>query len=151
MGDWRNYFSFNGRLNRRPYWLMSLVIVGVTFVGYIIVAMFAALLTIFWVLAAPLVIGFLWAGMSIAVRRLHDRNKSAWWLLLYQGLPLLLGIVEGLMGVSGGGSGPANLLEFVGFCLSMWVLVDLGILRGSAGPNKFGDDPLGPQIQEVFA
>jgi len=101
--------------------------------------------------AAPLVIGFLWAGMSIAVRRLHDRNKSAWWLLLYQGLPLLLGIVEGLMGVSGGGSGPANLLEFVGFCLSMWVLVDLGILRGSAGPNKFGDDPLGPQIQEVFA
>jgi uncharacterized membrane protein YhaH (DUF805 family) len=149
VGDWRNYFSFQGRLNRKPYWLMSLVLIGVAFAAFIVIAMLAALLKLAWILAAPLLIALVWGSMSIAARRLHDRNKSAWWLLLYQGLPMVLSFLQGLMKL--GGAGPASLLGAIGFCLSMWVLVDLGILRGTSGANRFGDDPLGPEIQEVFA
>jgi uncharacterized membrane protein YhaH (DUF805 family) len=39
----------------------------------------------------------------------------------------------------------------VSFFISAWVFVDLGLLKGTRGANKFGDDPLGPPIQEVFA
>jgi uncharacterized membrane protein YhaH (DUF805 family) len=152
MGDWRNYFSFRGRLNRKPYWLMNLILGGVGLLGFLVVSMFAAMLPLFWALAAPLGIAFFAAGLSIATRRLHDRNKSAWWLLLYQGVPLVLGVLQGLMeAASGRGAGPADLLGFVNFCISMWVLADLGFMKGKPGANRFGDDPLGPPIQEVFA
>jgi uncharacterized membrane protein YhaH (DUF805 family) len=152
MGDWRNYISFQGRLNRKPYWLMSLVLVGIGIVAFIVIGMFAAMLTVFWVLGVPLLIAFLWASMSIAARRLHDRNKSAWWLLLYQGLPMLLSLLRSLLELSGPAStGPANLLGLISFAITMWVLVDLGIMKGKPGPNRFGDDPLGPQVEEVFA
>jgi uncharacterized membrane protein YhaH (DUF805 family) len=33
-----------------------------------------------------------------------------------------------------------NLLSFV---IGIWALVDLGILKGTAGPNRHGPDPLG--------
>jgi hypothetical protein len=32
----------------------------------------------------------LW-GFSITTERLHDRDKSAWWLLVFYGLPAVLG------------------------------------------------------------
>ena len=150
---WRNYFSFQGRLNRKPYWLMSLALLGVAIAAFVVIALLAALLNLFWVLAAPVVIALIWGSMSIATRRLHDRNKSAWWLLLYQGLPTVLGILRAVMMAQGGAAsaGPANMLGFISFCISMWVLVDLGFLKGPSGANRFGDDPLGPQVQEVFA
>ena len=75
MGDWRNYFSFQGRLNRKPYWLMSLALIGVGIVALVVVGMLAAMLTIFWVLAAPLLIAFVWANLSLNARRAHDRGK----------------------------------------------------------------------------
>jgi uncharacterized membrane protein YhaH (DUF805 family) len=151
MGDWRNYVSFQGRLNRKPYWLMNLVLLGLGLVAFVVVSLLGAMLSLLWALAAPLAIAFYWASTSIAARRLHDRNKSAWWLLLYLGLPLVLGGLRGLMIVTNAPAGPGDLLSFISFCISMWVLVDLGIMKGTQGANRFGDDPLGPAVQEVFA
>jgi len=55
----------------------------------------------------------LWVGLAVYVKRCHDRGKSGWWLLLM-------------------------LVPFVGI---IWWLVDLGILEGQQGPNKYGPDP----------
>jgi uncharacterized membrane protein YhaH (DUF805 family) len=55
-----------------------------------------------------------WLLFVLFVKRLHDRGKSAWWLLLLA-LPLL---------------GP------------MWLLVELLFLPGTPGENRFGGDPL---------
>jgi uncharacterized membrane protein YhaH (DUF805 family) len=151
MGDWRNYFSFRGRLNRKPYWLMSLALIGVGIVAFIVVGMLAAMRTLFWVLAAPLLIAFVWANLSLNTRRAHDRGKSAWWLLLYQGVPVLLDVLRFVAVQGGAPAGPANVLGFIVFCIGMWVFVDLGVLKGTAGQNRFGDDPLEPAVQEVFA
>ena len=125
---------------------------GVALVAFIVIGMLGAVATFLWILAAPLFVGFMWASMSIAARRLHDRNKSAWWLLLYQGLPSLLEVI-GLLATQGGGASDATaFLRFISFCISMWVLVDLGFLRGVSGANRFGEDPLQPQgIAEAFA
>jgi uncharacterized membrane protein YhaH (DUF805 family) len=35
-----------------------------------------------------------------------------------------------------------QLCEFAGYALSLWALVELGFLRGTAGENHFGPDPL---------
>lgn len=147
MWDWRNYVSFEGRLNRKPYWLMSLVLIGAALAAFIVIGILAALLKLFWVLAAPLLIAFAWANLSLNARRAHDRGKSAWWLLLYQGVPALLNVLR----FAAGQGGPADPLGLIVFCFGMWVFVDLGILKGTAGTNRFGDDPLGKPLEEVFA
>ena len=53
-GITQNYFTFSGRLNRKPFILRS------------IVATFVPIL----------------AGFSLGIRRCHDLDKSGWWLLL---------------------------------------------------------------------
>ncbi|GGK48040.1 DUF805 domain-containing protein [Salinarimonas ramus] len=54
------------------------------------------------------------AGLMLHIKRCHDRDKSGWWCLLL-------------------------LIPFVGF---LWALVDLGLLEGTPGTNRFGPDPL---------
>ncbi len=54
------------------------------------------------------------AGIMLHIKRCHDRDKSGWWCLLL-------------------------IIPIVGF---VWALVDLGILEGTRGENRFGPDPL---------
>lgn len=74
---WKNYFVFSGRSTRRDFWMAYLVnIVVAALVGYV-----SGLLEI-------ALIGFLYSLLTIIpmwtleVRRLHDINKSGWWLLI---------------------------------------------------------------------
>jgi len=52
--------------------------------------------------------------LAVYTKRWHDRNKSGWWSLI-----LLIPIV-----------GP------------IWMLVELGFLRGTEGTNNYGPDPI---------
>ena len=85
----------------------------------------------------PLIVALMWSSLSISVRRLHDRDKSGWWILMF-------GVLPGVLGV----------LPVVGALLSLpfsiWAFVELGCLRGAQGPNKYGENPLQPAA-EVFA
>ncbi|NNE21878.1 MAG: DUF805 domain-containing protein [Rhizobiales bacterium] len=64
----------------------------------------------------PFIIGILvmLAGIMLHIKRCHDRDKSGWWCLLL-------------------------LIPFVG---TIWAVIDLGILAGTPGENRFGPDPL---------
>jgi uncharacterized membrane protein YhaH (DUF805 family) len=127
-------FSFRGRINRMPYWLVSLGML-------IVMAAVFALVGISSVLQSPmllllLLIPSIWIGVALAVKRLHDRNKSAWWLVIFYMLP---GLLEGMGGFAGDA---AIVLLIASLALSIWALVELGFLRGTAGPNDYGPDPL---------
>jgi uncharacterized membrane protein YhaH (DUF805 family) len=39
-----------------------------------------------------------------------------------------------------------TILNIVGWIPWIWGLVELGFLRGTLGPNRFGPDPLAPAI-----
>lgn len=62
------------------------------------------------------------------VRRLHDRNLSAWWYLGFIAL---------------------NVLPVIGWGSNIAYLV-LMALPGTSGPNRFGEDPKDPAASEVF-
>jgi uncharacterized membrane protein YhaH (DUF805 family) len=138
-------FSFSGRLNRKPYWLTTLVLVLIVFV--IIALVFgiggAGLLTgdmselgVAFLILLLAYIPLLWIGLAISAKRLHDRNKSAWWLVLFYLVP---GILQGI-GEYAGDVG--IILTLAGVAISIWALVELGFLRGTVGPNQYGPDPL---------
>jgi uncharacterized membrane protein YhaH (DUF805 family) len=101
-------FSAQGRMSRRRFWLTSI-----------------PFWTLFWVLffalessfgahsTLPLSAIFLICAVIICIRRLHDRDKSAWWMLL-----LLAPVI-----------GP------------VYIFIELAMLKGTHGENRFGDDP----------
>jgi uncharacterized membrane protein YhaH (DUF805 family) len=69
-----------------------------------------------------------WPVIAIYAKRLHDLNLSAWWLLLLPAVTFVAGLSE------------FNRLHVVAYFL---LLLVLGFLPGSNGPNRFGEDPLG--------
>lgn len=81
---WGNYFNFSGRATRTEYWLYFLL--------YFVVSSFVIGIPAsskFWLIKVPFsIIGFIWVTvhfigfLSLVIRRLHDSNKSGWWLLL---------------------------------------------------------------------
>jgi uncharacterized membrane protein YhaH (DUF805 family) len=147
-----SYFSIQGRTNRQRYWLTG---VGI-FVAFLVSILIAGALAFIPLLGGLIFLAVLAASFVAALangaRRLHDRGKSAWWLLLFMGLPTLLSIPAELVRFSSdpGAQGAGALLTLLGLPFSIWGLVVMGFLKGTTGPNKYGDDPLQP-VQEVFA
>jgi uncharacterized membrane protein YhaH (DUF805 family) len=141
--DWGNLlFSFSGRVNRAKYWLMVLVAL---IVGLICAVLVLFLGVIGIILAAILYIGLVIAGIAVGIKRLHDRDKSGWWLaLFYLGVGLLSGLSQGFN--RGESSGIGLIFSLATFAISIWALVELGCLRGTPGPNRYGPDPLAGRI-----
>jgi uncharacterized membrane protein YhaH (DUF805 family) len=138
-------FSFSGRLNRKPYWLTTLclilvllVLITVVFVvgGASILSGDLSGLGAMIIILVLLYIPLLWIGLALGAKRLHDRNKSGWWLLLFWFLPAILqGAGEQIDGIG-------IVLTLAGLAISIWGLVEIGFLRGTVGPNQYGPDPL---------
>jgi uncharacterized membrane protein YhaH (DUF805 family) len=88
-------FSFQGRLNRKPYWMTAIVITILMIVLIVIAIAFfvereigASIAVV--ALIALLYIPLIWIGLAVGAKRLHDRDKSAWWLLLFYAVPSVL-------------------------------------------------------------
>ncbi len=113
--------TFQGRIGRQVYWLSS--------IGVILVLVLLELLLIILgvnfrdnlviklfsqALSAFMVLFGVVTYFAIQIKRWHDRDKSGWWMFIH-------------------------LLPYIG---SIWTLIELGFLKGTDGPNRFGADPL---------
>jgi uncharacterized membrane protein YhaH (DUF805 family) len=78
------------------------------------------------------------SAFAIGIRRLHDRNKNGWLVVLFYVAPSILG---GIANTSEQAA-VSFVLGLASFVISIWGLVELGFLRGTVGPNKYGPDPL---------
>jgi uncharacterized membrane protein YhaH (DUF805 family) len=85
-----------------------------------------------------LYIPLIWIGLAIGAKRLHDRDKSAWWLLVFYAAPGILSTAGNRLEDVG-----FIILHVISFAISVWAFVELGCLRGTPGPNRYGPDPLG--------
>lgn len=128
-------FSFKGRVNRAKYWLFALLWVVLWTAAFLLV-LASNLSPLAFGLAVLILIPSLVSGIALGVKRLHDRDKSGWWLLLFYLAP---GVLDGIGKVAGGSR---LVLAVASFAVSVWALVELGCLRGNDGPNRFGGDPL---------
>ena len=84
----RNYTGFSGRASRTEFWMWTLVnfIVGV--VLYLLSLAVHPLL----ILVIVYDLGVLIPGLAVSFRRLHDTDRTAWWLLIYL-IPIIGAIV----------------------------------------------------------
>ncbi|HUO97192.1 MAG TPA: DUF805 domain-containing protein [Rhizomicrobium sp.] len=107
-----------------------------------------------WIAAgaiAFLIVLYVVAWFAVYTKRLHDRNKSAWWLVPYVLVPMALSafvIATGTwpyfyVGFWVGPMGMARALAYLaGSLIGLWVLVELWFFRGTKGENRYGPDPL---------
>ena len=116
-------FSFKGRAGRAHYWLTSL---GAGVVGTLVFALLTAMVSpaaakdapppmstgniVIFALMALAFIAMMWISLAVGAKRCHDRGRSGWFQLI------------GLIPIIGG----------------LWLLVELGFLRGEDGANTYG-------------
>jgi len=104
----KKYTVFNGRARRKEYWMFFLFNLIIAFVLGFIEGL----------AGGPGIIGILYSlavlipGIAVSVRRLHDTNRSGWWLLIAL-IPLV---------------GPIVLLVFMFF-------------DSTPGQNEYGEYP----------
>lgn len=108
------FFSFDGRLNRKPYILRFLLRNAIIWcLGYLIGSLFAPDGTMFQILAFALTFIAALSCLSLYVRRLHDLDHGS--------LMVLLAFIP---------------------MISFFFAVYLMFFRGTIGPNSYGPDPL---------
>lgn len=73
--DVAKFFSFDGRISRRTFWLTILIFWGL----FIVVAI---LYKINEVLGVVAYLPLLWVSLATSVKRWHDRGKSGVWVLI---------------------------------------------------------------------
>jgi uncharacterized membrane protein YhaH (DUF805 family) len=137
-------FNATGRINRAKYW-RSLMLFGVAGLPVAVILFTAAGIAapVFVVMLVVVLIPWMIWGFVIHTERLHDRDKSAWWLLVFYGLPALLGPVARIASFPGSpGATLHYILALAGFALSIWGFLEIGFLPGTGGSNSYGPDPL---------
>ena len=134
-------FTLRDRAPRSEFWWFML--------GAFLLNIILEILNIVPILGQLLcLIGGIWlliASISVSVRRLHDLDKSGWWLL-FPYLAFFVGLI--VMAVGMALSSDINGTAVAGFVIigvgiiSVFVLWIMMIVRGTVGPNRFGPDPL---------
>jgi uncharacterized membrane protein YhaH (DUF805 family) len=100
---------------------------------------------LFYIAATPIAVIGVWFVAATTVKRLHDRNKSGWWILAFLVAPALLdSIVDRIDDDSYLTTAFTLSFAYAAFGLKAWGIVELMFLRGSHEPNRFGPDPLAP-------
>jgi uncharacterized membrane protein YhaH (DUF805 family) len=141
--DWKTLlFTFDGRINRGKYWLGVLFIVLLYIAAAIVFSILYAAagetagMVVGGVVAFAAFIAAIWMTFGIVIKRLHDREKPGLWSLVFIVLPSVLSGAGTALG------GIGAVLSLASLAISIWALVELGCLKGTTGPNKYGPDPL---------
>ena len=107
------YFDFRGRSGRSEYWWFLLFVMVVNLVV-------STLDTTNGLIVILVYLGLLIPMLSVQVRRLHDINRSGWWILIAF-VPIV-----------------GAILLLVWHCS-----------KGTQGDNRFGIDPLGSETNDL--
>lgn len=140
-------FDPRGRSNRAKYWLgiiiWLLIYAVVAAPAFFLVEQPPAVALGITALLVLVVIAGTVSSILFSIRRLHDRDKSGHWLWLFAFVPGVLNAVgNAIMMVRPEAVLVAIVPTLVALGITIWMIVELGFLRGTPGPNRFGPDPL---------
>jgi uncharacterized membrane protein YhaH (DUF805 family) len=94
----------------------------------------------FYAIGTPVVAVGIWFLSATTIKRLHDRGRSGWWIVVFEiAPPMLHRLWDGL-----GHSHSAIPISELAVILNVWGIIELLFLTGTKGSNRFGPDPLAP-------
>jgi uncharacterized membrane protein YhaH (DUF805 family) len=102
-----NYFNFEGRASRYEYWWYVVCLIAINIVCSIIDSIIGMA-----IISGLVSLALLLPNLGLSVRRLHDINRSGWWILI-------------------------SLIPVVG-----WIIILIwAIQKGDESANDFGEVP----------
>ena len=110
----KKYADFTGRARRKEYWMYVLLAMVLYVIAYFVDVALGLSGTVGGIYGPAyllVALGLFIPSLAVAIRRLHDTDRSGWWFLI---------IFTGI--------GAIVLLVFF-------------VSEGTRGPNRFGDDP----------
>lgn len=127
MGFTELFFSAQGRAPRLPSLIAAAVLLGLA-------ALYEALVgsTLHWITGWAVYPALFYPGACVLSKRLHDRGRSGWWAAL---------ILASVVAVW---PHPAGFLDFLFFLVLVWAFVELAVMPGEQGANRYGLNPMGP-------
>lgn len=108
----KKYVVFSGRARRKEYWMFVLFNVIISIILSIIDSIAKTRSGGVGILGAIYSLAVLLPSLGVTVRRLHDTNKSGWWILI--GIIPLIGAI---------------------------ILIVFTATEGTPGDNQYGPDP----------
>jgi uncharacterized membrane protein YhaH (DUF805 family) len=109
----RKYAVFKGRARRREYWIFELMNCAIALALFVLaVTLGKAGYPYFLSLPFLYIAATAIPSLSSSIRRLHDTNRSGWWLLI-------------------------SVLPVVG----PFILLGIAVTDGDPGENRFGPNP----------
>ena len=139
-------FSFRGRHNRARFFLITLV--GLLWLGFCVPAFIsyatttqpagraaAAMIIICWLAIA------IWCQSANLVKRFHDMGASGWWTLVIYAIGASFGVLGAVASPQARGG-----IGLIALILGLGTLAIIGGPEGTEGENKYGPDPLAPDI-----
>lgn len=159
----KRFFDFRGRSRRKEYWLWTLFVVIASIVLSLVDSVlglggnatvqdgagpagfsYGAAVRGGWLANAFSLLIFI-PGLAVSVRRLHDTDRTGWWLLMPM-VPYLLGAVAMLASIANPASGlmVVGMIAMAAGFVGVIVLLVFMCLEGTQGPNRFGADPKDP-------
>ncbi|MCK0126296.1 DUF805 domain-containing protein [Gelidibacter sp. F2691] len=113
----QKYVTFSGRAARSEYWWYTLFIIVASIVLGLVDGTIFGWGELFSPLSDLFSLATLLPSLAVTSRRLHDYDKSAWWMLLI-------------------------LIPIIGWIVLIYWMCQ----KGTDGPNQYGNDPLGGAI-----
>ncbi len=116
----RNYVNFSGRARRKEYWMFVLfnfiIAFGLGFISGFLGAILGEAGSVFSLLPALYNLAVFLPSLAVSVRRLHDTDRTGWWILI-------------------------NLIPLVGWIIFIVFMV----LDSTPGSNTYGPNPKGSE------
>ncbi len=134
----RNYAGFTGRARRIEFWSFFCLFTALQLVARYLdaiqgprVAVAGGMGIIELIVSLMLLLPF----VAVGARRLHDTDRSGWWMLLLY--------IPYLGGIAARGTPELELVSAGGIVVGAVALFVILALPGTAGPNRHGPDPHG--------
>jgi uncharacterized membrane protein YhaH (DUF805 family) len=113
-----HYVTFSGRASRAAYWWWFLFVILVEIAANIIDAIFGSYPLFIGIVG----LGLLLPGLSVSIRRLHDTNRTGWWVLI-------------------------SIIPIIGFI----VLLIFYLQQSDPGDNDYGPPPADQRVAPATA
>ena len=123
--DWSELLlSSTGRLARTPFLIAAIAML-------VLISLYEAVVhtTLHWLTGWFVYPALIYTGACLLSKRLHDRGRSGWWAA-----PIIVAVIA-VWPV------PVGFFDFLFCVLLFWAAVELGLMGGEQGANRFGPNP----------
>jgi uncharacterized membrane protein YhaH (DUF805 family) len=122
------FFSAAGRAARGPSIMAAVVLLAIA-------AFYEAIPSVLhWITGWVAYPALIYCAACVLSKRLHDRGRSGWWaaLILFSTVAIW--------------PQPNSFFDFPFTLVAIWAVIDLAVMPGETGTNRFGVNPLKPAV-----